>query len=105
MRHTTMRLCATFFYAAFASACAPEITSPPNASGTVNAPFSYQIMATRNPTEFSATVPPPAGLSVATDTGLISGIPTESGTFGVQLAARNASGEGTAELKLTIDPA
>jgi hypothetical protein len=70
----------------------------PTANEAVNAPFSYQIAATRNPTEFSATVPPAAGLSVATDSGLISGTPAEAGTFRVQLAASTASGKGTAQL-------
>jgi hypothetical protein len=98
------RILLAFLALALASACAPEITSPGTATGTEGEPFSYQITATRSPTEFSASVPPPAGLAVATDIGLISGTPSEAGTFSVQIAARNASGEGRGMVELTIAP-
>jgi hypothetical protein len=44
----------------------------------------------------------PSGLSVNSLTGLISGTPTEAGTFGVALSATNSAGTGTATLTLTI---
>jgi hypothetical protein len=97
------RLVLAFLAVALASACAPEITSPGTAAGRVGEPFTYQITATRNPTEFSASVPPPAGLAVATDSGLISGTPAEAGSFSVQLGAKNASGEGRGIVELTIE--
>src|SRR5262249_30025165 len=50
----------------------PVITSPTTASGTVGAAFSYQITATNSPTSFGATGLP-AGLSVNSGTGVISG--------------------------------
>ncbi len=44
----------------------------------------------------------PAGLSVNTATGLISGTPTAAGTSTVTLSATNAGGTGNASLTLTI---
>ena len=80
---------------------APAITSATSANGTVGTAFSYQITASNSPTSFSATGLP-AGLSVSTTTGLISGTPTAAGTSTVTLGATNAGGTGNATLTLTI---
>lgn len=82
--------------------CAPRITSPSSASGRVGQSFSYQIEATRSPSAFRASLPPPGGLSTDPQTGLISGIPQDQGVFHVELGASNQNGEGTAQLQLTI---
>ena len=79
----------------------PVITSSLTASGTVGVAFNYQITASNNPTSFNATGLP-AGLSVNTTTGLISGTPTTAGSFSVTISATNAAGTGTATLALTI---
>jgi hypothetical protein len=81
----------------------PVITSPLTATGQVGVAFSYQITATNNPTSFSATGLP-AGLSVNTSTGLISGTPTTVGTYSVTISATNAGGTGSATLVITINP-
>src|SRR5436190_14689485 len=81
----------------------PVITSSTTASGTVCSAFSYQITATNNPTSYNAT-PLPAGLTVNTSTGLISGTPTASGTFTATISATNAGGTGSAALTITISP-
>ncbi|PYM09168.1 MAG: hypothetical protein DMF15_06680 [Verrucomicrobia bacterium] len=81
----------------------PVITSGPTAIGTVGTAFSYQITATNNPTSYSATGLP-AGLTVKTSTGLISGNPTTAGIYGVTISATNVSGTGTATLVITIGP-
>src|SRR6202522_4515655 len=83
------------------SAAAPVITSATTASGTVGTAFSYQITATNTPTSFGATGLP-AGLSVSSTSGLISGTPTASGTSTVTLSATNGGGTGNATLTLTI---
>src|SRR5208282_2099445 len=82
---------------------APAITSATVASGTVGSAFSYQITATNAPTSYGATGLP-AGLTVNSGTGLISGTPTAAGTSTVTLSATNSAGTGNATLTLTISP-
>ena len=83
---------------------APVVTSASSATGTVNTAFRYQITATNSPTSFNATGLP-AGLTVNTSSGLISGTPTSAGTSNVTLRATNSTGTGTAALTLTINSA
>jgi sugar lactone lactonase YvrE len=80
---------------------APVITSATAAIGTVGSAFSYTITATRSPTGYNATGVP-AGLSVNTATGAITGTPTAVGVSTITLSATNAGGTGTATLALTI---
>src|SRR5208282_3297781 len=82
----------------------PAITSATTASGTVGSAFSYQITASNTPTSYGATGLP-AGLSVNSGTGSISGTPTAAGTSTVTLSATNSGGTGGASLTLTINPA
>jgi glucose/arabinose dehydrogenase len=82
---------------------APVITSPLTAAGVAGASFNYAIAATNSPGSYGATGLP-AGLTVATTTGVISGIPSLAGSYPVTLTATNASGTGTALLSLTISP-
>ena len=81
---------------------APIITSPATAPGTVGVPFAtYFVAATGLPTSFTATGLP-VGLSINALTGAIRGTPTTAGVYTVALAAVNASGTGTAVLKITV---
>jgi uncharacterized protein YhjY with autotransporter beta-barrel domain/mono/diheme cytochrome c family protein len=80
---------------------APTITSSNTASGTVASPFSYQITASGVPTSFNATGLP-AGLSVNTTTGLISGTPAVNGVTNAMISATNATGTGSQALTITI---
>ncbi len=82
-------------------ALVPVINSATTASGTVGSAFSYQIAATNSPTSYAATGLP-AGLSVNTTTGLLSGTPTAAGTSTVTLSATNSGGTGSATLTLTV---
>src|SRR5438874_324509 len=88
----------------FTIAATPVITSPLTACGTVGVLFTYTIIATNNPTSFSAS-PLPAGLSINTSTGVISGTPTSTGTTNVTITASNGAtpcNTATATLVITI---
>ena len=79
----------------------PIITSATNASGTLGQPFTYQITASDAPTSFLAD-----GLSggLGMDaSGMISGVPSQSGQFSVAISATNAGGTGNATLTLQIN--
>jgi len=81
----------------------PVIDSPLTASATNGVYFGYQIRATNNPTSFGATGMP-AGLTLDTVAGEMSGTPTVTGTFNITLSASNSGGTGTATLVLTVAP-
>ena len=80
---------------------APVITSASSAGGTVGNHFKYKIKAKNHPTSFGATGLP-AGLSLDSSSGVISGKPATSGTFSIQISATNAAGTGRATL--TVSP-
>jgi hypothetical protein len=80
---------------------APAITSATSANATVGSPFSYTITASNNPTSFGAGGLP-AGLTVNTTSGLISGTPTTAGNPNSTISATNSSGTGNATLAFAI---
>ncbi len=80
---------------------APIISSTLSATATNGLAFDYQILAANDPTSFTANGLPP-GLGVATSTGLISGTPTESGTFEAAISAINLGGTDSVELSLVV---
>lgn len=71
----------------------PVITSPTNVSCAVNLPVSYQITATNSPVEYFAENLP-AGLSVNTKTGAITGQATSAGTVLATVGASNTASQG-----------
>jgi hypothetical protein len=82
---------------------APVITSTNSATATAYEAFSYTITASNNPTSFAASGLP-AGLSLNSTNGVISGTPTVVGQYVVALTASNAGGDGTGTLTLTVHP-
>ncbi|HVD97714.1 MAG TPA: carbohydrate-binding protein [Cytophagaceae bacterium] len=83
---------------------APVISSATTATGTTGAAFSYQIVASNSPTSFGASGLP-AGISVNTTTGLISGTPTTAGTYNATVTATNSAGSGNQAVTITISTA
>lgn len=79
----------------------PVITSSLSASGNQGSPFTYTITATNSATIYTATGLP-AGLSIDTATGIISGTPSVSGTFNVTISAANGIGSDTETLVITL---
>ena len=93
---------ATLTITVTAAGVAPVITNTPlTAGGTVGTAFSFGIIASNSPTSYSAT-PLPAGLTVNTATGAITGTPAAAGTTSVLLGATNATGTGNATLTITV---
>jgi hypothetical protein len=80
---------------------APVVSSAGAAQGTVGSAFSYTITASNSPTSFGAAGLP-AGLTLNTSTGAISGTPTSAGTTIATISATNSGGTGQATLTITI---
>ncbi len=79
----------------------PVITSNQMPTVRIGEDFTYQVNATLVPTLYQASGLPP-GLRIDSTTGLITGKPTASGTFDVQLSATNANGEGQTAIRTII---
>ena len=84
-----------------AATTAPVISSSAMAGGMVGAQFSYYLSASGNPTGYTASGLP-GGLSIDTNSGLISGTPTTSSDFIVPVTATNAAGTGSASVTIHI---
>lgn len=79
---------------------APVITSAGTASGTNASAFSYTITATNSPTSYGASGLP-AGISVNTSTGVVSGTAYCPG-WTMTVSATNGCGTGTKNVSVTI---
>lgn len=77
------------------------ITSAATDITLINRSYTYTITGIKSPNSFTATGLP-AGLTIDANTGIISGISTESGVFSIALTASNGSTTGTATLTLTV---
>jgi hypothetical protein len=95
----------TIYTASFAKIPAPTITSGTSSTGTVGQAYSYNIIGSNVPINYSATNLP-AWLNIDPASGVISGTPTNAGQFNITINATNNGGTSpTATLTLTITPA
>jgi hypothetical protein len=79
----------------------PEIISSLTATGEPGVAFQYQIETTKDPDSYNATNLP-AGLTINTATGLISGTVNEINNFTVTISATDGSGTESETLKIRI---
>ncbi|MEQ2006395.1 MAG: putative Ig domain-containing protein [Limisphaerales bacterium] len=82
----------------------PAVTSPTSATATVGVPFTYMITTTGNVTGFSVGSAP-AWLTLNATNGVLSGVPTASGTHFFAVNASGAGGAGGIILTLLVNPA
>jgi poly(3-hydroxybutyrate) depolymerase len=87
------------------AAAAPpsSIDSPIAAAAQMGAPFAFAIESSggTSPVTYSAG-PLPAGLSVDPDTGMIAGVPAETGVTNIAVSAGNSAGSKSGLLRLTV---
>ena len=85
---------------------APTITTESLPDGEAGTAYSQALAATGDPT-ITWNVPSgtlPAGLTLDTNTGTISGTPTTANTYNFTVTATNDSGNDSKQFSLTIDP-
>ena len=82
----------------------PKIISQFVVRGAVGAALAYQIGATANPTVFAAFNLPP-GMSINSQTGLVSGVPTSPGNWITTVSAANSCGSARATVSFAIQMA
>lgn len=80
----------------------PVITSGTTAGGFVGFPFSYAIVATNSPSNFSVTGSLPPGITLNSSSGLLSGTPSVEGVYSVTINATNSVGTDSQPLVITI---
>ncbi len=80
----------------------PILTKIDRQYTNINDTFTLQLIATNTPDSYSA-VGLPDGLSVDKTNGLISGTPTISGTFSIQITVENEYGKDQQRFLLTIN--
>jgi hypothetical protein len=80
---------------------APPVVTGGSATATVGVPFTYQIVATNAPTNYTAS-PLPAWLTLNPSTGLLSGIPPSAGPVALVINATNGVLPNPTPVALTI---
>jgi hypothetical protein len=82
---------------------APLITSGAATDGVVDTEYEFLVTASGSPAPIFAVVGSlPAGLSLDSATGVISGTPTAAGTYVFSISASNSAGTDTDQLTLMV---
>lgn len=81
----------------------PFVASPLVSSGSVGAPFYYRLLTAQNPQEVTVEGLP-TGLEFDSETGLISGVPSDTGDFKAFVTLTNEVGTTVDELLLRMGP-
>ncbi|MCC5806439.1 MAG: putative Ig domain-containing protein [Opitutales bacterium] len=82
---------------------APFIASAPEVRGSAGAPFYHRLLTAQEPEEVTLEGLP-AGLAFDADTGLISGIPAETGDYAVAVTLTNEVGTTEEVIDFHIGP-
>ncbi|MCB1236920.1 MAG: putative Ig domain-containing protein [Verrucomicrobiae bacterium] len=81
----------------------PIITSSLSVTAAEGEAFEYQIVAQNTPRSYSLSGSPPAGMSIDTNTGLITWMPPSPQVVNVQIGATNPAGTDTETLTITVE--
>jgi Putative Ig domain len=80
----------------------PSLNPNQSGSGTVGTSVSFSPKWKQSPSSYGYTGSLPAGLSLSPTIGVISGTPSRSGTYNLNLTATNGSGTGSGTFPVTI---
>jgi hypothetical protein len=83
----------------------PEITSDPPTTAVVGQQYSYQVTSTGNPAPIFALKEVPSGMTIDVNTGLITWIPSQAGSYDVTLEASNIAGPASQSFVITVSEA
>lgn len=79
----------------------PVISSASTASGKLKKPFSYRIISSNRPTNYTASGLP-QGISINNKTGVIFGRPTVLGNYSIKVTAENQFGITSKNITISI---
>jgi hypothetical protein len=82
---------------------APVITSSNTYSVVTNVPFTFAVRTSPAATSYSLVGSIPAGVSINTSTGVISGTATVTGAYVMNITATNSGGSAVSSFTLTVN--
>jgi hypothetical protein len=83
----------------------PKILSSPVSSARVGETYSYHVDAPDSPDVSFRLVHGPVGMSIDGQSGIITWVPTDQGSFDVEVAAENNQGADTQTFTITVNAA